>query len=93
MGRPPLSLPFGCFTPTARAATLARRSSLPSRSLRTGGRGTAVSAKQTGLVRELDLPHNEAWLLMAMADHADHSGRNVYPGVSLLAWKTGYTVR
>jgi hypothetical protein len=52
-----------------------------------------MSAKQTGLVWELDLPHNEAWVLMAMADHADHDGNNVYPGVPLLAWKTGYTTR
>ena len=52
-----------------------------------------MSAKQTGLVWELALPHNEAWVLMAMADHADHEGNNVYPGVPLLAWKTGYTTR
>ena len=52
-----------------------------------------MSAKQVGLVWELDLPHNEAWVLMAMADHADHDGRNVYPGIPLLAWKTGYTSR
>jgi hypothetical protein len=44
-----------------------------------------MSAKQTGLVWELDLPHNEAWVLMAMADHADHDGQNVYPGIPLLA--------
>jgi hypothetical protein len=52
-----------------------------------------MSAKQAGLVWELDLPHNEAWVLMAMADHADHERHNVYPGVPLLAWKTGYTTR
>ena len=56
-------------------------------------REDAMSAKQTGLVWELALPHNEAWVLMAMADHADHEGNNVYPGVPLLAWKTGYTTR
>jgi hypothetical protein len=39
-----------------------------------------MSAKQTGLVWELDLPHNEAWVLMAMADHADHDGHNVSRG-------------
>src|SRR5690606_1009368 len=52
-----------------------------------------VSAKQTGLVWELNLPQNQAWVLMAMADHADHEGNNVYPGVPRLAWKTGYTTR
>jgi hypothetical protein len=36
-----------------------------------------MSAKQTGLVWELNLPHNEAWVLMAMADHADHEGRDL----------------
>lgn len=52
-----------------------------------------MSAKQTGLVWELQLPHNEARVLMAMADHADQEGNNVYPGVPLLAWRTGYTTR
>jgi hypothetical protein len=46
-----------------------------------------------GLVWELALPHNHAWILMCLADHADHQGRNVYPGVELIAWKTGYTPR
>ena len=38
-----------------------------------------MSAKQTGLVWELALPHNEAWVLMAMADHADHEGISEAP--------------
>lgn len=42
-----------------------------------------------GFVWELDLPKPLKFLLLAMADHADHDGRNVYPGVELLAWKTG----
>lgn len=33
------------------------------------------------------------WVLMTMTDHADHEAKNVYPGVRLLAWKTGYTIR
>lgn len=40
-----------------------------------------------------DLPANEQWVLMAMADHADHLGRNVRPGGRLLAAKTGYDIR
>lgn len=52
-----------------------------------------MSGKICGLVWDYDLPHNEAWVLMAVADHADHSGRNAFPGVRLLAWKTGYEER
>jgi Helix-turn-helix domain len=52
-----------------------------------------MSAKQTGLVWELQLPHKDARVLMAMADYADQEGNNVYPGVPLLAGRTGYTTR
>ena len=44
-----------------------------------------------GQVWELDLPHNKLIVLLAMADHADHHGGNVYPSVGLIAWKTGYS--
>lgn len=30
---------------------------------------------------------------LALADHADHDGRNTYPSVGLLAWKTGQSRR
>jgi hypothetical protein len=50
-----------------------------------------MSAKIMGLVWEMDLPHNEQLVLLAMADHADHDGQNVYPSTGLLAWKCGYT--
>ncbi|MGA9768179.1 MAG: DnaA N-terminal domain-containing protein [Blastocatellia bacterium] len=50
-----------------------------------------MSVKWTGKVWDLDLPHGEAWVLMAMVDHADHQGKNIFPGVGLLAWKTGYS--
>lgn len=46
-----------------------------------------------GQVFDLDLPHNEAWVLVAMADHADHEGKNVFPSVELVAYKTGYEER
>lgn len=32
-------------------------------------------------------------MLLALADHADHEGRNVRPGVDLLMWKTGLSDR
>lgn len=50
-----------------------------------------MSAIVMGRVWNLDLPHNQLLVLLAMADHADHHGNNVYPGVPLIAWKTGYT--
>lgn len=52
-----------------------------------------MSAKLMGQVYDLDLPHNKAWVLMAMVDHADHIGRNIFPSLSLIAWKTGYSLK
>jgi hypothetical protein len=52
-----------------------------------------MSAKITGEVWELDLSHPQKWVLMAMADHADHDGGNVFPSVGLIAWKCGYSER
>jgi hypothetical protein len=52
-----------------------------------------VSAKISGKVWDADLPHAEAFVLLALADHADHNGENIYPGVGLIAWKTGYSDR
>jgi hypothetical protein len=46
-----------------------------------------------GQVWDLDLPHAQAWVLMALADHADHEGANAFPGQDLLAYKTGYSPR
>lgn len=42
-----------------------------------------------GEVWELSLPANEQIVLLAMADHADHLGGNVYPSNGLIAWKVG----
>lgn len=44
-----------------------------------------------GKVWDLDLPHNQLLVLLALADHADHEGNNVYPSLGLVAWKTGYS--
>ena len=44
-------------------------------------------------VWDLKLPHASKFVLLAMADHADHDGNNVYPSVRTVALKTGYSVR
>lgn len=50
-----------------------------------------MSVKVMGAVWDLDLPHPKQSILLAMADHADHDGNNVFPSVGLVAWKTGYS--
>jgi hypothetical protein len=52
-----------------------------------------MSAKISGQVWDFDLPTNEQLVLLAMTDHADHIGENMYPSVGLIAWKTGYSER
>lgn len=52
-----------------------------------------MSAKLTGQVWELDLPHKKQSVLLALADNAHDDGTNCYPGVDYLAWKTGYDRR
>jgi len=52
-----------------------------------------MSAKIFGLVWELALPREEKFVLLALADHADHEGNNVFPSVALVAWKTDYPER
>lgn len=52
-----------------------------------------MSAKAAGKVWDLDLPHNKQHVLLAMADHADHEGGNIFPSTDLIAWKTGYSTR
>jgi hypothetical protein len=52
-----------------------------------------MSVQQMGRVWELDLPHSEAWVLMAYADHADHEGGSVRPSIGMITWKTGYSER
>jgi hypothetical protein len=52
-----------------------------------------MSVKVMAQVWELDLPHAEKFVLLAMADHADHDGGNVYPSVLTVARKTGYSER
>lgn len=52
-----------------------------------------MSGKISGMVWDLDLPHAQMLVLLAMADHADHEGRNIYPSIGLIAWKCGYSDR
>lgn len=51
-----------------------------------------MSVKVMGKVWDLELPHNKLIVLLAMADHADHEGNNVFPSQGLVAWKTGYSI-
>jgi hypothetical protein len=41
----------------------------------------------------LQLNHTEQSILMALADHADEDGRNCFPSIARLGWKTGYSRR
>lgn len=50
-----------------------------------------MSVKIMGQVWDLDLPANKLLVLLAMTDHADHNGENIYPSIELVAWKTGYS--
>jgi hypothetical protein len=52
-----------------------------------------MSVKVMGAVWELDLSHSQLLVLLALADHADHDGNNIFPSVGLIAWKTGYSER
>lgn len=45
------------------------------------------------LVWECDLPPNQTFVLLAMADHAHDDGSRCYPSVAKLAWKCGYSRR
>lgn len=41
----------------------------------------------------MKLPTAQKYVLLALADHADHEGYGVRPSYDLIAWKTGYTKR
>lgn len=55
-----------------------------------------MSVKMMGLVWDLrkdQIEQNEKFVYLAYADHADHLGRNIFPGITLIAHKTGYDER
>lgn len=52
-----------------------------------------MSAKVVGKVWEIELTPPQQLVMLALADHANHEGGNVFPEVALIAWKTGYSRR
>lgn len=52
-----------------------------------------MSVKAMGRVFSMDMPPNLKLVLLALADHADHDGKGIHPGVPLVAQKTGYSER
>lgn len=52
-----------------------------------------MSVRLMGEVWGLDVDHARLLILLALADHADDKGRNIYPSLNLVAWKTGYSKR
>jgi hypothetical protein len=44
-------------------------------------------------VWEIQLQHNEAFVLLALADHANDAGGQIFPSLRRIAWKTGYSKR
>lgn len=47
-----------------------------------------MSVRAMSEVWARQVPPNLRLVALALADHADHDGRNAHPGVDLLAWKT-----
>jgi DnaD/phage-associated family protein len=52
-----------------------------------------MSVKVMGLVWDLKISREEKFILLAYADHADHDGGSIFPRVSTIAEKTGYSER
>lgn len=52
-----------------------------------------MSVKVLGLVWDAPLSQAHKLLMLAMADHADHEGGNIFPSIGTLARKTGYSER
>lgn len=52
-----------------------------------------MSGKTTGKVWDVKLPLPKKFVLLALADKADHNDENIHPGVPLVARMTGYSER
>lgn len=52
-----------------------------------------MSGKTTGKVWDVKLPLPQKFVLLALADKADHNDENIHPGVPLVARMTGYSER
>jgi len=52
-----------------------------------------MSIQMMTLVYQSGLGKSQKSVALAYADHADDEGRNIYPSVEYMAWKTGYSER
>ena len=52
-----------------------------------------MSVKVMGWIWDMELPQDEKLVALAYADHAHHDGTNIFPAVSSVAKKTGYSPR
>lgn len=52
-----------------------------------------MSVKVMGWIWDTDLPQDEKLVALAYADHASHDGTNIFPAISSIAQKTGYSER
>lgn len=52
-----------------------------------------MSVRAIAEVWNREVPTSHLLTALALADHADHEGRNAFPSVRLLAWKTGQSRR
>lgn len=52
-----------------------------------------MSGKIMGQVWDIVLPPPQQLVLLALTDHADHTGGSIRPSFGLIAWKTGYSER
>ncbi len=52
-----------------------------------------MSVKVMGLVWDLKISREGKFILLAYADHADHEGGSIFPAISTIAEKTGYSKR
>jgi len=50
-----------------------------------------MSVKAMAAVWDADLPRPEKFVLLALADHADHEGGHISPSLGRVALKTGYS--
>jgi hypothetical protein len=48
-----------------------------------------MSVKAMAQVWEADLLRDEKFILLALADHAGHEGKNICPSLRQIAWRTG----
>jgi hypothetical protein len=52
-----------------------------------------MSGKQMGKVWDHKFSRAEQAIMLALADHANHDGGDIYPSMGKIAWKTGYSRR